>query len=77
MILKYNRLVIIFGLMCLSFTSLKINTKTTGVLPATALKPFGRYIVNKEQSVELISSAAHFVSVSKETNAGFLNQFLV
>jgi hypothetical protein len=60
MILKYNRLVIVFCLLCLSFTSAKIITKTTRVLPATALKPFGRYIVNKEQNVELISSAVHF-----------------
>jgi lysophospholipase L1-like esterase len=30
------------------------------VLPATALKPYGRFLVNKAQQLELISSAVHF-----------------
>ena len=60
MVVKYNSLVIAFCLLCLSCTSTKINTKTTDILQATAVKPFGRYIVNKEQNVELISSAVHF-----------------
>ncbi|HKG68159.1 MAG TPA: hypothetical protein VKA92_04780, partial [Segetibacter sp.] len=67
MVVKYNRLVIIFCVLCLSCTSTKINTKTTDILQATALKPFGRYIINKEQNVELISSAVH-VGFSFEGN---------
>jgi hypothetical protein len=38
----------------------KIKTERVDSLPATALKPFGRYIVNKDQNLELISSAVHF-----------------
>lgn len=34
--------------------------KAAGVLPATALKPYGRTLVNKAQQLELISSAVHF-----------------
>jgi hypothetical protein len=60
MIVKYPRLAIIFCLFCLSCASTKIITKPTDSLPATALKPFGRYIINNEQSLELISSAVHF-----------------
>jgi hypothetical protein len=29
-------------------------------LPATALQPFGRYLINNEHKLELISSAVHF-----------------
>jgi hypothetical protein len=34
--------------------------KAPGVLPATALKPYGRALINKAQQLELISSAVHF-----------------
>ncbi|MCC9136981.1 GDSL-type esterase/lipase family protein [Pontibacter silvestris] len=32
----------------------------TNILPATALQPYGRFILNNEQNLELISSAVHF-----------------
>jgi hypothetical protein len=40
--------------------SSKISTAAGNSLPATALKPFGRYILNNRQNLELISSAVHF-----------------
>jgi lysophospholipase L1-like esterase len=44
----------------LGFVPAAIPTKTTDTLPATALQPYGRYLVNKTQQLELISSAVHF-----------------
>lgn len=40
-------------------TASKNAATATGNLPATALKPFGRTIVNSEQNLELVSSASH------------------
>ena len=51
---------IVLCLLCLSCSSAKLNTTTSDNLPATALKPFGRYIINNDKNVELISSAVHF-----------------
>ncbi len=56
---KYNCLAITFFIVCLGCGSTKLSTQATDNLPATALKPFGRYIINKEQNLELISSAVH------------------
>lgn len=56
----YTYLMATFSLFCFSCTSLKSNTDTTDVLPATALQPYGRYIINDAQNLELVSSAAHF-----------------
>ncbi len=40
--------------------SSKKNVQAPADLAATALQPFGRYIINKDQNLELISSAVHF-----------------
>ena len=56
---KFN-LLIFFCLVFISFTSSKNNIKKTNVLPATDLKPYGRYIMNNGQNLELVSSAVHF-----------------
>jgi lysophospholipase L1-like esterase len=60
MISKFNKLtlaVLLFGLSC---TPAKISTRTSDNLPAAALQPFGRYVLNTGQKLELISSAVHF-----------------
>jgi hypothetical protein len=43
-------------LSCTSFSS----KDDPGTLPAAALHPYGRFLLNDNQNVELISSAAHF-----------------
>jgi hypothetical protein len=60
MFTKYTRLAIILFIACFSCTSTKRNAAATNELPATALKPFGRTIINDKQHLELISSAVHF-----------------
>jgi hypothetical protein len=61
-----NRLMAIC-LLCLSCTSSCIPTQTTrtpvqktDTMPAAALHPFGRAVLNNAGHLELISSAAHF-----------------
>lgn len=44
----------------LSCSTFNINNYKDGYLPATALQPFGRYVLNQEQQLELVSSAVHF-----------------
>lgn len=58
MILKF----IVTGLYIFSLClgSFKTNSTTSKELPATALHPYGRFIINKQQNLELISSAVHF-----------------
>ncbi|QMU28028.1 SGNH/GDSL hydrolase family protein [Adhaeribacter radiodurans] len=60
--MKYylNFLLFIFCFLSLSCVRSAINFQTADTLPATALQPYGRYLVNQEQNVELISSAVHF-----------------
>jgi hypothetical protein len=60
MTLTYKHIVIAFYLLGLSYSSSKITTGTADSLPATSLKPFGRYIFNSQQNLELVSSAVHF-----------------
>lgn len=36
------------------------QNSSTNELPATALKPYGRFLFDKDESIELISSAVHF-----------------
>ncbi|HEY8689956.1 MAG TPA: GDSL-type esterase/lipase family protein [Chitinophagaceae bacterium] len=51
----------IFFCFCLiSCSSSKVNTATENILSATGLNPYGRYIVNDKQELELISSGVHF-----------------
>ncbi|RZK31438.1 MAG: GDSL family lipase [Hymenobacter sp.] len=52
-------LLIGFNCLALGFAPPAI-TKAPATLPATALKPYGRSLLNKEQQLELISSAVHF-----------------
>jgi lysophospholipase L1-like esterase len=53
-------LLLAFCYAALGFVPAGIPTKTTDTLPATALQPYGRFLVNKAQQLELISSAVHF-----------------
>jgi lysophospholipase L1-like esterase len=53
-------LLLTFCYAALGFVPAGIPTKTTNTLPATALQPYGRFLVNKAQQLELISSAVHF-----------------
>ena len=53
--------VLIICLLFVSCSSSKKNAKSaTSELPATSLHPFGRYIIDSQQNIELISSAVHF-----------------
>ena len=58
--LTYSFLSISFCCFCLSCASSKNIADKTDTLPATALQPFGRYVLNQAQSLELVSSAVHF-----------------
>ncbi|QNF35528.1 GDSL family lipase [Adhaeribacter swui] len=60
MLLKYFRLAVLFLFLCASCASPKVKSETSNSLLATDLKPFGRYLINPSQHLELISSAAHF-----------------
>lgn len=55
-----NYLLIGFSCLAMGFVPPRPATKAITVLPATALKPYGRSLVNKAQQLELISSAVHF-----------------
>lgn len=47
--------------LCLTGSSfLSINKEAGDTLPASALSPFGRFLLNDQKHVELISSASHF-----------------
>ncbi|GGF27806.1 SGNH/GDSL hydrolase family protein [Hymenobacter cavernae] len=52
-------LLITFSALTLGFAPPRVVPKVTDVLPAAALQPYGRTLLNKEQ-LELISSAVHF-----------------
>jgi len=58
--LRYNPLAIVIFMLCFICTSSEIISQTTDILPAVVLQPCGRYIVNNEKNLELISSAVHF-----------------
>src|SRR2546423_10278584 len=60
MIHDFRLLTIVLCLLGLSCASSKKTNQTTDVLPATALQPYGRFIIDKDQGLELISSAMHF-----------------
>lgn len=48
-------------MLSLSCASTKKNTASNNtVLPAIALKPYGRYLTDAQQNIELISSVVHF-----------------
>jgi len=52
-------LAIIFCGFCFSCISSKKNNNAD-TLPATSLQPYGRFIIDQSQNLELISSAVHF-----------------
>jgi lysophospholipase L1-like esterase len=55
----HHYLLIGFSSLAFGFTPSRPAPKAPAVLPATALKPYGRSVLNKAQQLELISSAAH------------------
>lgn len=55
-----QRIAIVFGIFLAGCTASKTSTTATDTLTAPALQPYGRYMVNREQRIELISSAVHF-----------------
>lgn len=60
MILKHNHLIVAICICCISCSTSKVVTQAINNLPATALKPVGRSIINNNQNLELISSTVHF-----------------
>ncbi|MBC3538732.1 GDSL-type esterase/lipase family protein [Rufibacter sediminis] len=58
---KYWPLAVAFCAMCIGCTTLKRNDNPAAgqELSAASLQPLGRYLVNKDQNLELLSSAAH------------------
>ena len=60
MLAKYNRLFFTCVIILAGCSAGRLNSKTGDSLSANELKPYGRYIVNSAQHIELISSAVHF-----------------
>jgi hypothetical protein len=60
MIYKFKYLAIAIGLFISSCSTLHKSARTASTLPATALQPYGRYLLNEAKDLELISSAVHF-----------------
>ena len=57
---SYAPLLAACSLFCLSCAPIQSSTDKTEELPATALQPFGRTLLNNAKNLELVSSAAHF-----------------
>jgi hypothetical protein len=60
-LLRYS--IYVVSILCfttISCISSKTNSSTTSNLEAAALQPYGRFIINQERNLELISSAVHF-----------------
>lgn len=60
MITKFYHILIAFCFFNLSCSTPKNAIQSTNLLPANALKPVGRFELNNQQELELISSAVHF-----------------
>lgn len=60
MIFKKYYLIAAICLLNFSCATKKVVSNTQDVLPASALKPYGRYQRDSNQNLELISSAVHF-----------------
>lgn len=56
----YNYLISAICLLSVSCTSIMGSSDRAEVINASQIQPYGRYIINKDQHLELISSAAHF-----------------
>ena len=58
---KFARLAIITLIFCASCSSSRKNAAVpSNELTATSLQPFGRYLIDDNKNLELISSAVHF-----------------
>ncbi|MFD2569048.1 GDSL-type esterase/lipase family protein [Spirosoma soli] len=57
---KYNWLLVAFCAVYVSCAPLKKKTGDSNSLPATALQPYGRFVINQDQNLEMVSSAMHF-----------------
>ena len=60
MIKGYQLVVLVFYSFIFGCATTKTVTTKTDLLPASALNVYGRYIINNNHQVELISSAVHF-----------------
>jgi len=60
MIFKKYCLIAAICLLNFSCATKKAVSTIQNILPATSLKPYGRYVLNPDQNLELISSAVHF-----------------
>src|SRR5690349_9486677 len=58
--LKRNLLVVLISCLFFNSTFSQQNVNEKNVLPATSLKPYGRFEFDKDGDLELISSAVHF-----------------
>jgi len=56
---KYFLVLLIFCLLSINSRAQQINNKRLDQLSASALKPYGRFILNEQQELELISSGVH------------------
>jgi hypothetical protein len=56
----FQYLAIVLGLCCVSCTVSKDSGEDKNTLPASALLPYGRYVRNPSQQLELVSPAVHF-----------------
>ncbi len=59
MVVKINSWIILIAVCLLGCKTAKLNTNAVNELPATSLNPYGRFMVDGQQNLELISSAAH------------------
>lgn len=55
-----NCFILLLCFTCLSCFNGKVNTGSAKTLAATELQPMGRFMINNDQNLELVSSAAHF-----------------
>ncbi|MEO6232808.1 MAG: GDSL-type esterase/lipase family protein [Ferruginibacter sp.] len=59
MVIKLNSWVIIITVCLFGCNASRLSTNGVDELPATSLNPYGRFVVDSQQNLELISSAAH------------------
>ncbi|MDB5199067.1 MAG: family lipase [Chitinophagaceae bacterium] len=57
---NYFKFIVVICISFISCDSTKTNNSSSNILPAASLQPYGRFIVNDKQEVELISSGVHF-----------------
>ena len=57
---KFSHVIILVCLIVCNPASSQTSQTSENVLPAASLKPYGRYLFDAQQNLELISSAVHF-----------------